>query len=349
MPLPLILGIAAGIAGLTGVGAGVKGAIDMANANDTLNIAKKRDEENKKRHKSIDEKACKAMDELGMLEMNILSSFKQFADVVEKIKNRPSFGDIKMGNVDIPTFDSKELEQASVGAGILIGGLGGAALGTAGGFAASGAATAAVMALGTASTGTAISSLTGVAATNATLAALGGGSIAAGGGGMALGSTVLGVSTLGVGLLVGGVIVGLVGSKLSDKADKAYKQMLENEEKIHKICKFLEELYVVANNYKTDMEKAYSFYKDQFKILKYIVESNEDAGGAVDWRKLRESDKTILNNVVMLVGLLYHMCKVKLVKKTVDDDQINTINKKDINDARHKCDETLKTVNASCA
>ena len=137
------------------------------------------------------------MDELGTLEMNILSSFKQFADVVEKIKNRPSFAEIKIGNVDIPKFDPKELEQASVGAGILVGGLGGAALGTAGGFAASGATTAAVMALGTASTGTAISSLTGVAATNATLAALGGGSIAAGGGGMALGSAVLGGATLG--------------------------------------------------------------------------------------------------------------------------------------------------------
>ena len=87
MPLPLILGIAAGVAALTGVGAGVKGAIDMADANDTLNKAKKRDEENQKRHKTIDEKACKSMDELGTLEMNILSSFKQFADVVEKIKN----------------------------------------------------------------------------------------------------------------------------------------------------------------------------------------------------------------------------------------------------------------------
>ena len=198
MPLPLILGIAAGVAALTGVGAGVKGAIDMADANDTLNKAQKRDEENQKRHKTIDEKACKSMDELGTLEMNILSSFKQFADVVEKIKNRPSFAEIKIGNVDIPKFNPKELEQASVGAGILVGGLGGAALGTAGGFAASGATTAAVMALGTASTGTAISSLTGVAATNATLAALGGGSIAAGGGGMTLGSAVLGGATLGV-------------------------------------------------------------------------------------------------------------------------------------------------------
>lgn len=344
MPLPLILGIAAGVAALTGVGAGVKGAIDMADANDTLNKAKKRDEENQKRHKAIDEKACKSMDELGTLEMNILSSFKQFADVVEKIKNRPSFAEIKIGNVDIPKFDPKELEQASVGAGILIGGLGGAALGTAGGFAASGATTAAVMALGTASTGTAISSLTGVAATNATLAALGGGSIAAGGGGMALGSAVLGGATLGVGLLVGGVIFSMVGSSISGKADKAYSQMLENEKVIKKICKYLEELNVAAKNYYNDLTMANNVYNDQFSIMRYIVDSNKEADGTVDWRNLREADKTTINNVVMLVGLLYHMCKVKLVKMTVGGDQINTINTTDIYQARQKCTETLKMV-----
>ena len=347
MPLPLILGIAAGVAALTGVGAGVKGAIDMADANDTLNKAKKRDEENQKRHKTIDEKACKSMDELGTLEMNILSSFKQFADVVEKIKNRPSFAEIKIGNVDIPKFDPKELEQASVGAGILVGGLGGAALGTAGGFAASGATTAAVMALGTASTGTAISSLTGVAATNATLAALGGGSIAAGGGGMALGSAVLGGATLGVGLLVGGVIFSMVGSSISGKADKAYSQMLENEKVINKICKYLEELNVAAKNYYNDLNSANNVYNDQFRVMRYIVDSNKEADGTVDWRKLCEADKTTINNVVMLVGLLYHMCKVKLVKKTVGGEQINTINTTDINEARQKCTETLKAVKAA--
>lgn len=68
-------------------------------------------------------------------------------------------------------------ESVAVGAGVLLGGLGGAAVGIAGAFAASGATTSAVMALGTASTGTAISSLSGIAATNTTLAALGGGAL----------------------------------------------------------------------------------------------------------------------------------------------------------------------------
>ena len=49
----------------------------------------------------------------------------------------------------------------------------------------------------------------------------------------------------------------------------------------------------------------------------------------------------------MLVGLLYHMCKVKLVKKSEDEDQINTINTQDIDEARLKCAETLKVVTSN--
>ena len=67
------------------------------------------------------------------------------------------------------------------------------------------------------------------------MAALGGGALTAGGGGMALGSTILGVSTLGIGLLVGGMIFNVTGSKLSDQADEAYRQMKKAEDKINKI------------------------------------------------------------------------------------------------------------------
>ena len=153
--------------------------------------------------------------------LKILNDFKDFSDAIEKIQNRPEFKEYKIGGVALPKYNKEELNKVSVGAGVLLGGIGGAAVGTAGGFAAAGATTSAVMALGTASTGTAIASLSGAAATNATLAALGGGAVAAGGGGIALGTSILGAATLGVGLLVGGVIFSATGSKLSDKADEA--------------------------------------------------------------------------------------------------------------------------------
>ena len=344
MPIPFILGAIAVAAGVAGVGAGIKGAVDMADANDTLNQAKKRDEKNQQRYKNVDAKACNAMDRLGALEINVLASFKTFSEVIEKVKNRPTFADINKENVNIPKFDAKDLEQASVGASILVGGLGGAAIGTLGGYAAAGATTAAVAALGAASTGTPIAALSGAAATNATLAALGGGSLAAGGGGMALGSAVLGGATLGVGLLVGGIIFSLVGSNISEKADKAYSQMLENEKVINKICSYLESLSVEANKYYTDLNKANEVYMDQFRIMQYIVEARKGADGLVDWRLLNQHERTIIKNVTMLVGLLYHMCKVKLVKVSVEGEKINSVNKTEIDEARKKCKDVLETI-----
>lgn len=94
MPIPFILGAIAVAAGVAGVGAGIKGAVDMADANDTLNQAKKRDEKNQQRYKNVDAKACNAMDRLGALEINVLASFKTFSEVIEKVKNRPTFADI---------------------------------------------------------------------------------------------------------------------------------------------------------------------------------------------------------------------------------------------------------------
>lgn len=259
MPLPLFIGIGAAIAALGGVGAGAHGAYKMKEANDTMKSASSRHQRNMDKFEKQNTDTCKKMDELGELELKILNDFGSFSDTIEKIQNRPQFKEYKKDGIELPKYDKENLKNVSVGAGVLLGGLGGAAAGTAGGFAAAGATTAAVMTLGTASTGTAIVSLTGAAATNATLAALGGGAIAAGGGGMALGATVLGGATLGVGLLVGGIIFNFTGSKISDKADEAWSQMKKAEEKINKICDYLIQLSSVAEKYTNTLQTSHMF------------------------------------------------------------------------------------------
>lgn len=347
MPLPLLLLGFAALAGVTGVGAGVHGAVKMKDASDKIKEAKRRDEKNNERLESHNKSACSSMDKLGNLELQILASFKDFADLVEKIKNKPKFADIKIGETEIPKFDKKGIEDVYVGASILISALGGSVLGTAGGFAASGATTAAVMAIGTASTGTAISSLTGVAATNATLAALGGGSLAAGGGGMALGATVLGGATLGVGLLVGGVIFSIAGSSIKNKAGDVWNQMIENETKINRICTYLDNLRFNANIYYTDLNKVYGIYKSELNKLRSIVKEKAGNDGLVNYNTLDDQDKLVLKNITLLVGLLFYMCKVQLVKKSSNKNDVNTINFKDINEARKKCSETMKNFQAA--
>lgn len=322
MPLPLLLGIGAAIAGIAGIGSGISGASKMKSANDTMNSAKIRHESNIKKFEKENKNTSEQMDKLGKLELEILQSFKRYADLMEQIKNRPKFAQYSKNGVTLPQYDGEKLKEVSIGAGVLLGGLGGAGLGAAGGFAAAGATTAVVMALGTASTGTAIASLSGAAATNATLAAIGGGALAAGGGGMALGTAILGTATLGVGLLVGGVIFNFTGEKLSDKADEAWRQMEESESKINKICTYLVELRETSSRYYNVILTVNSIYQKHLSDLANIVEVLNHK----DWNKFTCEERKVTENTTLLVGLLYNMCKVELVLKGENDNDMNTVN-----------------------
>lgn len=339
MPLPLILGIAAAIAGIAGVGSGIHGGVKMKEANDTMQSADTRHKRNLARFEEQSKITNEDMDKLGKTELNILESFKKFADIFEKIQNRPQFKTYTQNGVDIPGYSGNKLKEVSVGAGILLGGVGGAAAGTAGGFAAAGAATAAVMALGTASTGTAIASLSGAAAVNATLAAIGGGTLAAGAGGMALGTAILGAATLGVGLLVGGIIFNITGSSLSSKADEAWSQMIKAEKEIDKVCSYMKNLSDYAIKYHHSISvvnKAYQMHLNEMSF--FVITYNK-----TDWTKFTNTEKLITENTSLLVGLLYNMCKIQFVLKSNDENEPNKINseviEKSISDAERFLDD----------
>lgn len=337
MPLPLFLGVGAAIAAAGGVGSGIHGAMKMKKANDTAKAADSRHKMNVAKFDVTSELANKSMDKLGVLELEILHSFDEFSETIEKIQNRPEFEVYSKESVELPVYDKETLKNVSVGAGVLLGGLGGAAVGTAGGFAAAGATTSAVMALGTASTGTAIASLSGAAATNATLAALGGGAIAAGGGGIALGTTILTATTLGVGLLVGGVIFNVIGCKLSDKTDEAWDQMEKAEKTINAACSYLNELRSAAEEYIRSLEAVRDRYKEFFGYISYVVNNLH----RTDWNDFTNEEKVSTQNAVLLVGLLYKMCQVGLVNKATNDKNMNTVNKSAIEESIRNANSVL--------
>jgi len=345
MPIPILIGAFVGLASVYGGYKAAEGISNFIDANDKVKEAERRNKYNLNRLQRNNEDTCRAMDKLGKMELEAIKSFKDFSDLFDKIKNKPSIKDLKVGDFQIPQFESKEIEEMSVGATALLSALGGAAFGTAGGFAAAGATTAAVAALGTASTGTAIASLSGAAATNATLAAIGGGSLAAGGGGVAAGSMILGGATLGVGLLVGGLIFSVVGSSVKDKADKAYDIMLDNERKIDNIVKYLIELYKISNKYFDCLSKVKRLYERYLTKMKIIVNIYADSiDGKVDWNSLSTENKTIIENTVLLFGLLYNMCKVKIVKNSGKKDSLGEINYSEINTNISNSDKTLPQI-----
>lgn len=326
MPLPFILGGIVAVAAVAGVGSGIKGGMKMKDANDTMESAKRMQRRAINKFEENNKKTTKQMDSIGETELSILSSFEEFADLMENIQGRPEFKKYSKEDIKLPEYTAEELREVSAGAGVLMGGLGGAAAGTAGGFAAAGATTSAVMALGTASTGTAIASLSGAAATNATLALLGGGTIAAGGGGVALGTAVLGGATLGVGLLVGGMIFNVTGSKLSEKADEAYSQARKTEKSVDEIVGYLKELYESAKSFEDCLKEVKEQYQKRMDIMKVVVYVQK----RVNWDEFTETEKKITENLILLVGLLYKMCQVKLVLQTEDDSEVNQVNKEEI-------------------
>ena len=320
MPLPIILGIGAGIAAATGIGTGINGGVKMKKASNTMKEASKIRETSIKNFTEANRTASIAMDELGKDELIICSRFEEFSDCIEKIQNRPEFAEIANKKINLPKYNADELKKVSVGASVLLGGVMGSALGTAGGFAAAGVTTSAVMALGTASTGTAISTLSGVAATNATLAALGGGAIAAGGGGMALGTTILGASTLGVGIMVGGIIFNITGAALSKKADKAYTQAESIERESIQFITFFNALEKHAKNYNKILNRVKAVYYCEFVKMKGTLNKK------TNWLEFSDEEKQNVNNCVLLVGLLFNMCKVNLVCQAQNENDINTVN-----------------------
>lgn len=340
MPLPLFLGVGAAIAGAVGAGTGIHGAVKMKDANDTMKAAQAKAARCNEIFESKNEDTTKKMDALGKKELEILQSFSEFSRLFEMIHNKPEFKAYTHDGVTLPKYDAEEIKEVSIGAGVLLGGIGGAALGTAGGFAAAGATTAAVMALGTASTGTAIASLSGVAATNATLAALGGGAIAAGGGGMALGTTMLGAATLGVGLMVGGVIFNIVGSSLSNKADEAWQQAVQAEEQVKKISSYLDSLKAASRKYIASITSVDTVYRRHLSMLSYIVEVLKKD----DWNVFTPEEKTVTENTVLLVNLLYNMGKVKLVLPSDSKDELNTVNTDAINNSIHNANSVLASM-----
>lgn len=341
MPLPLIIGGIAAVAGIAGVGSGIHGGVKMKDANDTMKMAQSKQELAVKLFERKNTETTELMDALGKKELEILKSFENFSNIIEKIQGRPEFKAYSKESVNLPEYEAEELKKISAGAGVLLGGMGGAAVGTAGGFAAAGATTSAVMALGTASTGTAISTLSGAAATNAALAALGGGSLAAGGGGMALGTAIIGGATLGVGLLVGGIIFNVTGSKLSEKADEAYSQARRTENEVNKIVAYFDELSTAAGGFMTSLSNVESQYRKRLSILDHVVNFSEKT----QWLEFSEKKKQMTENAVLLVGLLYKMCKVNLVIKSEQKDGLNCVNKTEIDKTVSDATEVLNNLN----
>ncbi len=225
MPLPLLIPVAVGLAGLFGTGKAVQAVVRNSKAND---VQKSATETVDAAEKALDDgkNSCNsALRQYGEHKIDTLNtSIKTFLDLYGQLKNVQLGPSDELRRLRIGAFSEVDLAElkgtCSFATQIASGVLTGAGAGALTAF----GAYSGTMALASAGTGAAISGLSGVAATNATLAWLGGGTLASGGLGMAGGTVVLGTLVAGPALLV-------LGSVLSARASKKLDDARANLEK----------------------------------------------------------------------------------------------------------------------
>ncbi|MCC8164536.1 MAG: hypothetical protein LIO86_15560 [Lachnospiraceae bacterium] len=116
MPLPFIIGGLAVVAGATGLGEGISGGMKMGKARNTAKLAQAKYDSAINRFKTNSEITTVVMDKLGKIELETLTSFEKFSDLIEKIQNRPRFKEIDISDVILPEYRAEELKQVSLGA-----------------------------------------------------------------------------------------------------------------------------------------------------------------------------------------------------------------------------------------
>lgn len=305
MPLPLIVPIALGVAGLFGLGKTTKALIDNSKANDISEFAKSliSNSENVLRQKRDD---CNGkLRGYGEQKLQMISQEIQiFIDIFGKLKNVDLARSPELDRLHVGKFTEVSLAElrhscsfASEFALSTTGGVGAGALTAFGAYNGT-------MLLASAGTGTAISSLGGIAASNATLAWLGGGTLAAGGYGVAGGTMVLGVLVAGPALLVLGSVLGARASKKLDDASANLEKAKTHEKEVEVVCEKLKAIIEVTTLAADILNTLQKRLNNANHLLGMIIENS-----GVDYSEYSDPDK---NNVFQAVKY------AQLVKKVID-------------------------------
>ena len=96
---------------------------------------------------------------------------------------------------------------------------------------------------------------------------------------------------------------------------------------IKQFCQYLNDLYVSAGWYKDSLLLVQKQYEQHLQTMKSIILEE----GRTDWNAYTSTDKITIENTVLLVGLLYKMCKVQVVLQSQEREGMNQVNHKELN------------------
>lgn len=309
MPLPLILGGAAALLGLTGAALAADGMEKQSQADKVLDEAKNRFNTSKEHFDLHQNRVQNKLEHLGKIYIEIAQDFEKFQYLCDELSKKLKSENDNYLKVKLPEHTVKTVKEFTVNFNSLaVSMAGGATGGALAGF----AAYSGVMALGTASTGTAISTLSGAAATNATLSALGGGSLAAGGLGIAGGTAILAATVAAPAIAFMGWMYSDKSETSLKKAQESLKEVAEFEEKCKKSIEYLDNTGWYINDIIAGVNAIYKHFSYYYKDLAHV--SDLIGTNNVEALENQEKVQTSIQNGYALAAILTDIITTPIFK-----------------------------------
>lgn len=155
------------------------------------------------------------------------------------------------------------------------------------------------------------------------------------GAGAGLGIAVCGLNlvALGPGLLIGGIGLLIAGGRIKKKAIENKKQAKQLAQDVDAIVKQYDELAEAASLLEQHISAVYAQYEKHLTKMKKILATK------TAWRDMNGKEHKIIENTILLVGMLFKLCKIELIVK---EKKTETINAEEVKSVGAEVDAALK-------
>ncbi len=159
--------------------------------------------------------------------------------------------------------------------------------------------------------------------------------VAYAGAGAGLGIAVCGLNlvALGPGLLIGGIGLMIAGGHIKKKAIENNRQAKQLVKDVDAIVKQYDELATAASMLEKHISAVYAQYEKHLARMKKILSKK------TRWSDMSDKEHTAIENTILLVGMLFKLCKIELIVK---EKKAEAINAEDVEAIGAEVDAALK-------
>lgn len=244
-----------------------------------------------------------SLEDLLKKEEEVISSFEEFANEIEKIQNRPKFGEINIESVKLPDLNMDELALNSKNSKKFVRDNSGIELSSEG-------------------------FLVNIPKSKKIPVDFSSG----------LGKSIIGTELAMSSEKITLAFEGVFKRKKEKEIDALFDEVKSIEKKIDAIMPELTLIKKSSHKYKKSFEEMEVIYNKEFSYVKEATKKTND------YSDFGEREKTALKNTVMLVGILYQMCKVQLLKKEKNKKSGIQYNDKVVTSKKQEADVVKKNV-----